>query len=659
MTLFDTDKQRLLQQMLEYNNIAGMHNTGELSFLDYMTIRDLRELGGCQDDICIFAVLMAMFAVLQEGSLCLALDKNSLLARLQIFMEKDMAEEIAAQFLADLAGDKYNNLIAKDRSLYLPLVLYEFAEKKYLYFQKFYFHENRLKDRIKTILQAKSTLKLDKKQQTNLLNEIMSEPLSLRVSKNGAPLIKDPYQINAIKLALSSQFSIISGGPGTGKTSLMVNILRCLVRARIDTERIDAEKIMLAAPTGRAAQRMTETISGNISTIANPSPEDIRLLKLKGATLHKILKYKPYKNDFHYKDTNPLPASVLIVDEVSMVDVVMMDKFLQAVDPAKTMLVFLGDKDQLPSVEAGAVFAEMIPDQTYEFTDRVVLLRNVYRSGANLLQVAKQINQGKCPEYEPVSFDSALQLKADQWAFVQNTSLNQWKHHLHSWVQHYYMSLMPGDNISYKELIVESGRMDFAELLTSKAGQDILYRIFHVVGCGRILTILRNGIYGCTWINSVINQCLGFELEPASWTGENIFAGAIIIITRNDYSKELFNGDVGVVIKSKKGDYRAFFQRFDFFISFSIDQLPSWEYAFAMTVHKSQGSEFDDVMVVLPDNDKHRLLTREIIYTGITRAKKRLILYGSDSALKKALKRKIERQSASTYLYPLQLSSDH
>ncbi|MBW2662142.1 MAG: AAA family ATPase [Deltaproteobacteria bacterium] len=430
----------------------------------------------------------------------------------------------------------------------------------------------------------------------------------------------------------------------------MVNILRCLVRARPgterpDTEKIDTEEILLAAPTGRAAQRMTEAMYGNINTITSPSPEDIELLKLKGATLHKILKYKAYKNDFHYKDTNPLPASVIVVDEVSMIDVVMMDKFLQAVDPAKTKLIFLGDKDQLPSVEAGAVFAKLIPDQTTEFTDRVVLLKNVYRSGANLLQVAKQINQGKCPEYEPVLFESALQLKNDQWAFVQSTSLNQWKHHLYSWAQAHYMSPIPGDNIGYKELIVESGKMDSDELLTSTTGQDILCRIFHVVGCGRILTILRNGIYGCTWINSTINQYLGFELEPASWTGENVFTGAVIIITRNDYSKELFNGDVGVVIKNKKGDYRAFFQRFDSFISFSIDTLPSWEYAFAMTVHKSQGSEFDNVMVVLPDNNKHRLLTREIIYTGITRAKKQLILYGSDSALKTALQRKIERQS--------------
>jgi len=188
MTHLNTDRQRLLQQILEYN-ITGTHNMGELcssypffytnelSFLDYMTIRDLRELGGYQDDICIFAVLMTMFEVLQEGSLCLSLDKNSLSSRLQIFMEKDMAEEIANQFLTNLAGNKYDNLIAKDSSLYLPLVLYDFAEKKYLYFQKFYFHENRLKDRIKTILQAKSSLRLNENQQINLLQEILSDPI--------------------------------------------------------------------------------------------------------------------------------------------------------------------------------------------------------------------------------------------------------------------------------------------------------------------------------------------------------------------------------------------------------------------------------------------------------------------------------------------------
>ena len=156
---------------------------------------------------------------------------------------------------------------------------------------------------------------------------------------------------------------------------------------------------------------------------------------------------------------------------------------------------------------------------------------------------------------------------------------------------------------------------------------------------------MRNGIYGCNGINREIADCLGFEIEHSAWREKGYFTGAVIMITRNDYSKELFNGDVGVVIRDRTGVYRIFFPRFGSFISFSMDVLPPWELAFSTTVHKSQGSEFDDVLLVLPDDESHRLLTREIVYTGITRAKKRIIIYGTESVLDRALERKIERQS--------------
>ena len=159
----------------------------------------------------------------------------------------------------------------------------------------------------------------------------------------------------------------------------MVNILRCLVRAGIPISHI-----IFGAPTGRAAQRITETVQNNIATIQEPAAEDLDLLNLKGSTLHKILRYRSYAHDFYYQHSNPLPASVVLIDEVSMVDVVMLDKFLQAVDPVKTKLVFLGDKDQLPSVEAGSVFEEMIPNEirASRFKNRFVVLQKVYRSGS-------------------------------------------------------------------------------------------------------------------------------------------------------------------------------------------------------------------------------------------------------------------------------------
>jgi exodeoxyribonuclease V alpha subunit len=315
---------------------------------------------------------------------------------------------------------------------------------------------------------------------------------------------------------------------------------------------------------------------------------------------------------------------VVVIDEVSMVDVVMLDKFLQAVDPAQTKLILLGDKNQLPSVEAGAVFAEMIPDgnRATRFQDRFVVLQKIYRSGTTLMELASQANQGALPPFAAVAFDKALSRAPDQWAFVNAQSFGQWQDHLHQWATVQYLAPVSGSQDSYAGLIKRAGQMTADTVSTSEAGRSLLGRIFSVVERARILSILRRGPYGCTVINDVIADHLVRFFDPsANWLKDG-FSGALVIITRNDYSKTLFNGDVGVIIKDAHGAYRAFFHRSGSYTSFAVNLLPSWEFAFAMTVHKSQGSEFDDVLLVLPDDENHRLLTREIVYTGITRAKR-------------------------------------
>ena len=613
----------------------------ELPFLDYMTARDLLESGGYEGDVALIAILMAMFGALEQGSLCLNLEEDSLYAVLQAFLEDKKSVEITQRFLTGLSNDMYKRLITRNGDDYLPLILDESKGRKLLYFQKFYVHEKRLEERIEALLQAKNCLRISDKEIESSIEDIFSPELSIRISKHGKPIDRDSCQVNAIRLSLGSQFSIISGGPGTGKTSLMVNILRCLVRAGIP-----AEHILLGAPTGRAAQRMTEAVQYSINTIRNPSDMDMELFNLKGSTLHKILRYRSHGHDFYYRDTNPLPASAIIIDEVSMVDVVMMNKFLKAVDPAKTRLIFLGDKDQLPSVEAGAVFAEMIPDGTRaeRFKSRLILLEKVYRSGKNLLRLAEQINEGKSPAFTPVSFESALHIDTDKWAFVRPEGIREWEQDLRLWTKHHYLSPFNKHDKSFMDLISEASDMETDQLVNSDSGREILRQCFAGIGRARILSLVRNGTYGCIGINSRITQHLKSLFEP-SGTQRAFFPGAVIMITRNDYSKELFNGDVGIVIRDANGAYRAFFPRFDSYIGLAMDLLPPWEHAFAMTVHKSQGSEFDDVLLVLPGDEKHRLLTREIVYTGITRAKKRVVLYGTESALRTAFQRKIKRHS--------------
>jgi len=613
----------------------------ELSLLDYMTIRDLVELGDCQGDVPLVVVLMGLFAGLQEGSLCLNLDQKQFLNHLAGDDRKN-ADTVLGDFLTGLASGKYQKLITKNSKAYMPLILDDASGRNLLYFQKYHVHEKRLKHRMEAFLKAGVSNPVQDQSIEKRIDEIYTDPLAIRVGPKETPIARDPQQVAAIRLALQRQFAIISGGPGTGKTSLMVNILRCLVR-----EGIPAARIILGAPTGRAAQRMTETVQSNVASIKKPCADDATLLDLKGSTLHKILGYRSFSHEFYYRETNPLPASVVVIDEVSMVDVVMLDKFLQAIDPVQTKLILLGDKNQLPSVEAGAVFAEMIPDGTRaeRFEERLVVLQKVYRSGTNLLELANQANQGVFPPFEAVAFDEALAKPADQWAFVQAESFGQWQEHLRQWVQHQYLSPIPANGQSYAALIETARGMTADQIASSQQGRTLLDGIFAVVERARILSLLRNGRYGCTVINDVIAGHLAHLLDPSTETRVDGFSGALVIITRNDYSKELFNGDVGVIIRDVQTTYRAFFHRSGLYVSFPVNLLPSWEFAFAMTVHKSQGSEFDDVLLVLPDDENHRLLTREIVYTGLTRAKKRVLLYGSQQVLNTALQRKIQRQS--------------
>ncbi len=161
----------------------------------------------------------------------------------------------------------------------------------------------------------------------------------------------------------------------------------------------------------------------------------------------------------------------------------------------------------------------------------------------------------------------------------------------------------------------------------------------------RILTLIRKGIYGAVGINTLISEYMRESLDKHNDRRDDVYSGQQIIITRNDHSKNLYNGDIGVIIKEINGLYRGYFKNSDQFIDFPVDLLPPFETSFAMTVHKSQGSEFENVMVVLPEDKQHRLLSREIIYTGITRAKKRVTIYGSETALQNGLNKKIHRQS--------------
>lgn len=658
LDIFSPQKRNNIQKHLPFFDKAL------LPLIDYLTIWDLLQLAGYDDnDVPLLAVLIGMFDTLQEGSLCQNLEKSSLIKRLQAFASPEDASDMAEKFLAGLENHRYDDFISWDQDQYKPLVISSHKNKQLLYFQKYYVYEKKLRKKIRQLLNMPvptASRPMEKSAVDKLIEDVYSPGLVLRTSEGGPPIARDVYQIEAIKKALSNIFCIVSGGPGTGKTSLMVNLLRCFVRTGVD-----CSQIILCAPTGRAAQRMTEAIYKNIKTIRVSDENDTRLLSLKGSTIHKALHFKRYLNGFYYREQNPLPASLIIMDEVSMVDVSLMEKFMRAIDPEKTRLILLGDKDQLPSVEAGAIFGTMIPqnERSTAFKNHLVVLKTVYRSGENLQQLAGMINEGKSPAIEPVTFPEAMDTENDSWSMVYPETLDQWQKDLIRWADRYLIKKSANrlshvdsnetghetgdlEPASFHSIILAAGALDSHELIRSLSGQKLLENIFQTMESSKILTLIRQGIWGSEGVNRFLSEYLSHRFHSLpDWQKHGIFSGAFIIIVQNDYAKALFNGDTGVVIKDPQGLFRAFFRRFDTFVEYSLDLLPAWQPAYALTVHKCQGSEFDDILLVLPADEQHRLLTRQMTYTAVTRAKKKVIIYGKASSFKTALKNKIHRES--------------
>jgi exodeoxyribonuclease V alpha subunit len=615
-----------------------------LSDLDRMIIGDLLRHAPEPGDIGLTAMLGLMFAALGEGSLCLPLDPGMLMAGGFKFADPSIGKRVS-RCMERIDRGYYDALIDRDaRGAFKPLVIDAATGRRLLYFQKFHYHEQRLKQRLKLFLSADHGPQRSSRTVERTIEELYGDRSVIRKKKGGDPIVRDPFQIEAIRGALTVSLLVISGGPGTGKTSLLVNILRALVRTGTDSARI-----MLAAPTGRAAQRMTEALQANLETIEQPDAVDLSLRRISASTLHKMLMYRGRDGGFIYNERRSIPADTIAVDEVSMVDVAMMDRFFQAVDPKRTTVILIGDKDQLPSVEAGSVLADISASTGGTLADHFVVLDNVYRSEGKLLDLARDINAGHAVHLNPVGFEEALTQKAGNWSFVAAGDEGRMIWPLERWVSRQYIR-PPGDGrAGYADLVKQfSHWSDPAGDTSGIDRQTLVERLLADAYRCRILTVLRGGPFGMRQINDRIAMQLRPILD-GSRLGENrLFNGALIMITRNDYQRELFNGDVGVVLSEPDGTYRAWFKRPNGIVAFPASGLSDWDFSFAMTVHKSQGSEFEDTLLVLPDDPEHRLLTREILYTATTRAAKRLIVYGSVSAFQTALQRKIRRYSGLT-----------
>lgn len=504
-----------------------------------------------------------------------------------------------------------------------PLIL----SGEFLYFQRLWHYEQSVSKYFSQI----NTLQYDVENIKNTLDLLFP--------------IKDEcdWQKIAAAVAVTSQVSVISGGPGTGKTTTVARILAALIK--LSDEHKHNVKIELAAPTGKAAARLTESLGAALMTLPL-SDEQRKMLPTQAKTLHRLLGAQPDSQQFRYHRDNPLILDILIVDEASMVDLPMMGKLIEAL-PSQAKLIFLGDKDQLASVEAGAVLGDICqfanigysPQRAQElmqltgypldeFTSEngpqirnsLCLLRKSYRFSASsgIGQLASAVNEGN----------------AKRVAMLLGRSLVD----VHSYLQE--------SESDYAQMLMTAAGFYQSYLLAVKANHspsEILYQFNQY----RLLTALRDGPYGVTGLNDKLEKLLhrqGLIHRPLNQLNK-YYAGKPIMISRNDSPLGLFNGDIGIILPDEEGALRAYFQYPDGTIKgIQPNRLPLHETAYVMTVHKSQGSEFTHTALVLP-KVYSPVITRELVYTAITRAKKELTLYSSPNILRRAIETPTKRRS--------------
>ena len=412
----------------------------------------------------------------------------------------------------------------------------------------------------------------------------------------------DEIQLMAIRTAVHSKVLVLTGGPGTGKTTTTLGIITAFREA--------GAKILLAAPTGRAAKRLSEATG------------------MEAKTIHRLLEVKPPEG-YQKKEDNPLEGDVLIVDECSMIDIMLMYNLLKAVPDTMT-LILVGDIDQLPSVGAGNILRDVIDSGCFP----VVRLTRIFRQAqtSRIVMNAHRINAGKLPDISNGSKSDFFFI--DMEKNVEKKGLN------------------PEDS----GILAEEAAREITELVSVK-----LPRYYRVpAGEIQVLTPMQRGVVGAANLNQVLQEALnseqrnnenpwygeesfsfggnGFGEEPVLRRGGTCFkANDKVMQIRNNYDKEVFNGDIGV-IDSVDGENRELTVRFeDRYVNYDVTELDELVLAYATTIHKSQGSEYP--VVVIPVLMNHfMMLQRNLIYTGITRAKKILVLVGTRKALNYAVR---------------------
>jgi exodeoxyribonuclease V alpha subunit len=453
------------------------------------------------------------------------------------------------------------------------------------------------------------------------------------------------WQKIAALAVLLNRFCVITGGPGTGKTHTVAKILALLLEQEDGTP----IEIMLAAPTGKAAAKLGESLK-SVRGSLDCSPAVRGRLPIEARTIHRMLQPVIGTSDFRYNAANRLPADVVIVDEASMVDLALLSKLVAALAD-RARLVLIGDKDQLASVEAGAVLGDICdrgrPHRfSHAFCRTAELATGISLSPCGGEDEKKGglrdsiVNLVRSYRFEEKSGIGALSQAVNRGSSDAVLDLLKVGH-----CDGIHWNPVASPRELYRHLpehILEGYRDSFAVEEPRRA----LERFSRF----RVLCAVNKGFYGVAAINRLTEQVLRRSNLIATESGrtDRWYAGRPVLVTANDYRQGLFNGDIGLTMTTDDaGEERlavCFADAADGMRRIPIYRMPAAETVFAMTVHKSQGSEFDQVHLILPDTDVP-VLTRELIYTAVTRARSRITIWGQERILAAGISRRIVRRS--------------
>lgn len=588
------------------------------------------------------------------------------------------AEQVASSPMEANSSDASQQGFTFESSQYLSNLLHSFAISadddqlivfvdQRLYLRRYFQFEQNLSDDLNDRLAPKADETQANAENTQLAKKCLSSifPDALAALANEQEV---DWQLVAVANALNKNFSVIAGGPGTGKTYTVTKLLAALVMLAKESGR-NLPTIMLSAPTGKAAQRLSESIAAAVSQFAGQIDENLlNAIPNKASTLHRLLGVIPNSPNFRHHQDNLLDVDVLLIDEVSMVDLPMFTRVMRAL-PKHAKVVLLGDADQLPSVAAGSVLADLAPRPHTGYSDSNLnyLLEVTQNSAlANFNGSARTDAMSKNSASSPQDhvtfltksrrFDGKGLIGRLASAVIKSEQDVSWQLISSPCEQDKKLN-------NNQPLYLNANEFDWLKPLVQRYYLPIFScqqvgDAFVQLAKFRLLCATRQGFSGVENLNHLVIEQLKQLGAVATYnnrqhknsqhknSAEQIFHGMPIMIGENDYRLGLFNGDVGLIWRHQLGHLMAVFEDENGEYRWVMpSRLPSFEAVYAMTIHKTQGSEFNHVAMVLPTQKDNKLLSRELLYTGITRAKSYISVASNQTVWKNAVATKVVRRS--------------